>query len=227
MEQPDSDRIILRCHTTADRTDGLVLALDDGAELLVDGALALDLGLAAGSVVTPQHRSILADPGAFRAGLRIAERLLARRLRSTGEIGTALLAKGCPPLVIDAVLHRLHRLGSVDDARFAGAFIRDALRLKPRSRTSIEAALRRRGVAAEVIARALTDNYPDDQEFATALAIAGTRLRRAQPASPEARYRRLLAFLLRRGFTSDIAHRVCRRLLGDSGDAWPVELTDD
>ena len=72
------------------------------------------------------------------------------------------------------------------------------------------ASLRRHGVGAEVAQRAVEESVPADEDD-RATEIARQRLARLTSLDPEIAKRRLLGFLMRRGFDSETARSACRR----------------
>jgi len=150
-------------------------------------------------------------------------RLLARKVaRSAAAHGTD---EAAGLRAVDELIADLLRLGLLDDAAYAEARAR-ALHRRGQSLRAIRAALAQRGVAAEIVERALAALAEQAAEPDLAAALAYARRRRIgpyrnEPAArdePEARKRELAA-LGRRGFSYEIA----RRIVEASG---PEDLAD-
>ena len=92
---------------------------------------------------------------------RIALSLLARREHSARELHFKLIARGCAESDVDAVLAALRIERLLSDERFAEAYVASR-RERGYGPVRIEAELRERGVADEVIATHLDDS---DQEW--------------------------------------------------------------
>jgi regulatory protein len=80
--------------------------------------------------------------------------------------------------------------------------------------------LRRKGVAGAVVAEAVADAIKDDgfDEAAACRAVAEKRARTLRTDEPAAAQRKLLGFLLRRGYAGGIARQVVREVLGTPRD---------
>lgn len=159
-------------------------------------------------------------------------RLLTTAPRSRSELAAELRRRGTPNEVAEQVLARLADVGLIDDQSFAETLVSARQRSRSLGRRAIVAELRRRGVDDDVVQTAVA---PIDRE--TELAAARTLVARRLPmtagrAAP-VRYRRLVAMLVRKGYSTGLAAEVVRESLagegtieGDSG--WVEdELTDE
>jgi regulatory protein len=149
----------------------------------------------------------------------IALRLLQRRLRSRAELEGALRRRGIPREVVYSVMADLARVGWIDDARFARAWIRDRLALRPGGRRRFRAELAVRGVAADVIDAALQALLSPADEEAAALEQARARLRRLRGLPPPVVRRRLAGWLQRRGYGQPAIARALRLVGAPDADA--------
>lgn len=145
---------------------------------------------------------------------------LARRARSRAELQRWLLQRDYPADEVDVVLERLVAARLLDDLAFARGFVQSRLgegRGYGPGRVRLE--LMRRGVAREVIDRVLAE-HQEDAGVDPALAVeaaARKRLRSLAGLEPAVAERRLIAWLLRRGFPGGIAGQVARRLIREEG----------
>ena len=136
------------------------------------------------------------EEGAFRAALRALE----RRAHGETELGNKLERRGHPREAIAAALQRLHRLGLLDDLVFARAYIAGRTG-RGRGPVRLRHDLARLGVAPDAAEAALAElmaGVTDPLERPRALVIKRACQITGLPA--EARRRRLLAFLGRRGY---------------------------
>ncbi|MGH2662914.1 MAG: RecX family transcriptional regulator [Actinomycetota bacterium] len=108
-------------------------------------------------------------------------------------------------------------MGLVDDERFAQE-VAASMRRRGMGRRAGISALRAKGVAAEV-AEVATEEIDQGDEETRAEEVARIRLRRLDGLQPEVARRRLLGFLLRRGFDSDAARAATRRVLEEQQEA--------
>jgi regulatory protein len=147
-----------------------------------------------------------------------ALRLLARREHGVRELGQKLLRKaGTDSDDVRAVVQELVDQGLLSDARYAEAFARDAVRLKPRARRQLVGDLVGRGVPAPVAGRSVDAAfaYEEVDDDVLARRRAESYLPRIAGRPAEARWRRLGAYLQRRGFDNERIYAVCAALLPD------------
>lgn len=137
---------------------------------------------------------------------------LARRGRATRELERWLEARDHPREAIGAAVERLTALGLLDDVRFAEAYVAGPARAKGFGVRRVAAELRRRGVPAAIVARALAQE-DDVHAHATLEAAAARRARALRSLAPEVAQRRLIGWLVRRGFAPGAATRAARAAL--------------
>lgn len=150
-----------------------------------------------------------------------ALRLLAVRSRSRQELRRRLRRAGYEPPEIESAVADLERAGLVDDRRFAEDLAAEKLRRRGYGPRAALTALRQAGVAPEVAERAVEAAGLDDEE-ARAEEVARGRVPRLAGLAPEVAYRRLLGFLLRRGFDPEAARTACNRALSGEPGEEPV-----
>jgi regulatory protein len=138
-------------------------------------------------------------------------RLLAVRPRTRRELQTRLVRAGFERDEVEAELDRLQAVGLVDDARFATEFVEHALDRRLEGRRSIAANLAARGLDRRLIDEALAGAHRDDADRLDRLARA--RVDRLRGLAPEAAYRRLVSFLVRRGHDPGAARGAASRAL--------------
>ncbi len=137
-------------------------------------------------------------------------RLWKHRPRSRYEALMRLRQRGFSQEIVESVLAQASRAGIVDDARFAQLWVEDRLSRRPRSRHALERELRAKGVAPELIERALAHTKLDEEALVKQL--IAERLPRLRSSDAATRVRRLVGFLRRRGFSE----KTIRRALDDA-----------
>ena len=142
-----------------------------------------------------------------------ALRLLSVRSRSRSELRQRLLRAHFEPDEVDAALGDLEAVGLIDDEAFAREVAESQLR-KGMGRRAGMAALRTKGVDREIAERIAEDVTPED-EAERAVEVAAKRLPRLQGLEPQKRRRRLLEFLLRRGYDYQVALAACIRAMAE------------
>lgn len=130
------------------------------------------------------------------------------KMRTEQEIRRKLREKEYAEDVIEEVMDFLKKYGYADDREYCVKYIRERLRLRPKSGYALRAELRQRGVAGKVV---------DEVLAATELDEAGDALRwlekKAREWPPEEREKkRLQDFLLRKGYSYDIIREAFRMM---------------
>lgn len=135
-------------------------------------------------------------------------RLLERRARSAAELRQRLRSVGFEQNTIEAVLADLERVGLVDDAEFARAWVAERRRLGQAGRHKLRWELRRKGIREELIRASVDEAIDDDAEVAQALEVARRRL----GDRPEEALPRLRRLLLGRGYGYSTVETVLRQV---------------
>jgi regulatory protein len=131
--------------------------------------------------------------------------------------------RAVPEDAITRVLDRFGEVGLIDDAAFASAWVASRHHGRGLARRALAAELRRKGVAEEVAADALSAVTSDDEE-AAAEALVRRRLASMSEVPRDVRIRRLVAMLGRKGFGGSLAYRVVTRLIDETGAVEPGDV---
>lgn len=148
-----------------------------------------------------------ADPEAIAR--HICLRLLTAAPRTRAQLADALARRHVPESAASAVLGRFADVKLIDDAMFARAWVESRHHGRGLSRRALASELRQRGVAAGDIEAAVSALQPE-QELATAEAMIERRLAATRGQPPQARIRRLMGLLARKGYSQALAYRVVR-----------------
>lgn len=124
--------------------------------------------------------------------------------RTEAQMRQKLRERDYTPQEIEDALLFLKEYRYIDDAAYAGRYVRSAASRK--SARQIRAALEQKGVDRELIAAAL-EEQPVDEEGQICAFLQKKGCRPGERLEP-AEYRRLLAALARRGFSYDAIRRV-------------------
>ena len=155
-----------------------------------------------------------ADPvGAAR---QICLNQLEHAPRTRAELAAVLRRKGVDDEVAEQVLSRFAEVGMIDDALFAQLWVASRHRGKGLARRALSQELRRKGVDDESAAAAVAGLDPQ-VELATARALVDRRLRTTVGLSADARVRRLVGMLARKGYPAGTAFRVVKEALAAEG----------
>ncbi|MEV4616354.1 regulatory protein RecX [Kitasatospora sp. NPDC049258] len=144
----------------------------------------------------------------------ICLRLLTGAAKTRKQLGDALRRREIPEEVAEQVLDRFEEVGLIDDGAFAEAWV-DA-RQGRRGRRALAQELRTKGVAGELVERAVAQ-VDDEDETDSARALVDRKLRSTRGVERQARIRRLVAMLARRGYPEGLAFRVVLAALADEG----------
>jgi regulatory protein len=143
----------------------------------------------------------------LRRAVDLAYRAVAARDRTEAELRAFLERKRADPAAIEAALAELREAGYVDDARYAERFAEDKRSIERWGSERIERDLLRRGVAADLIGRALARHEPE-VELAAARSLLAERFR---AGLPDDRTRdRAWKLLVRRGYEPELAYDAVR-----------------
>ena len=163
------------------------------------------------------------DPEA--AARQLCLRLIAVEPRTRAQLAQAMQRKQIPEQVAEGILHRFTEVGLIDDQAFARAWVESRHHSRGLSRRALSTELQRRGVAADDV-RDAVETLDPDQEAATARQIVDRKLRATRGQPPEARMRRLVGALARKGYGAGLSYRIVREALEAEGahDAEAAEL---
>ena len=153
-----------------------------------------------------------------RSPMDEALRFLGARARTVREVERRLEACEFGEAEIETTLLRLRELGLVDDAAFAGEFVRTRLATKPVSRAHLRAQLLQHETAEDAIEAALS-GVNEEQETGSAGEIARKYARQYAHLSPDEREELVLRRLIARGYTYDDARAALRRALEGEEEA--------
>jgi regulatory protein len=167
----------------------------------------------------PGPRQIDPDADPVAAAREICLRLLTDRARTRTELAQALARRGVPADAADTVLERFDEVGLIDDAAFAGQWVRSRHRHRGLARRAIAQELRRKGVDDEVAGEALAE-VDGESEARRARELVDRKLRTLPAGTPEQRAtaaRKLVGMLARKGYGAGVAYGVVKEALAEHG----------
>jgi len=171
-----------------------------------------------------------------------ALRMLSTSRRSRRDLEMRLRRRETDQTVIADALGRLDSIGLLNDDEFALAEAAAQLRNAARSTGAVKRRLRQRGIAGDVADAAVasvveTESVDDAERCDVAAQKRARQLRSFDKATAQ---RRLVGFLMRRGFSGDLVFAAARRALdgwgragmadvdgADAGDTEPPDGDDD
>jgi regulatory protein len=191
-----------------------LVEVDRGRFASLPAAALESLSLQLGAELEPAVLDRLRELADVEAAERAALRALARRAHAHLDLQRRLVRKQHPPAAVDAALERLTTRGLLDDGRFAEQYA--ALRAtRGKGPARLLRDLLAQGVerrtAERAVGRALEEEGIDPE--VEARAVAAKRARQLVGLPVPVRKRRLLAFLVRRGYggaeVRDLVDELC------------------
>lgn len=194
------------------RRAGAVRLSVDGRLRWTVAAAAVD-GLAVGALLTDPLVGRLEAAADAEGALRSALRAFAYRSFARRDLARRLVRKGHPAPAVEAALLECERMGLIDDLAFARSFV-ESRAARGRGPARVARDLGAAGVERAVIDQALVDWPASAPPEALALALARKRAGQLRDVERQARRRRVLAYLARRGFTGSAAQAAVREAMG-------------
>lgn len=196
------------------RPDYRLVEVDRGRFASLPAAALAGLDLTVGQAISPRVLERLQELADLEAAHRAALRALARRAHARLDLRRRLLQKQHPPTAVDAALDRLSADGLLDDARFAVDYAAAKAR-RGRGPARLVSDLQTQGVDRRVAEEAVRVSLAAEgvDPAAAVRTLAEKRARQLAGLPPQVRKRRLVAFLVRRGFGGagvyDLVQKVC------------------
>jgi regulatory protein len=192
-----------------------VVAVDGRPAHTVSLDIIDQLKLCVGGAVDAAGEAALEGAAAALQTYDRALNLLAFQARSARDLRRKLVQKGEPAEHVERAIERLTAQGLLDDAQFARQLARSKVASQGASRRRLQQEMFKRGVAREVADEAIAEVYEDEQvdEGVLVEEVARKKVRSLAKLDPEARRRRLYAFLARRGYEGEAIRRAMRAVL--------------
>lgn len=194
------------------------VALDDGTVLLARSEDLAGLNIRAEADLDGRTVQLLKQFDTSARARECADRLLGVRMRSKRELVARLRRQGFPQDIVATVVDELEGAGFINDTRFAEAWVRSRIALKPAGVARLRHELAQRGIARPVVDSTLAAALNRAGEEELALRLARARAPRYRDVPRQVATRRLAGVLQRRGFASGVIASVLRQTVGQSGD---------
>ena len=132
------------------------------------------------------------------------------KMRTVKEIRMKLTEKEFSEEVIEKVIAFLEKYGYADDREYCRKYIREKLRMKPKSGYALKIELRQRGISARIINEVMAETEMD--EAGDAFHWLERKSRGQWPPADEKQKKKLYDFLLRKGYSYDIIGEAFRQM---------------
>lgn len=186
------------------------LYVDDHFVFGVSALIAAPLRV--GQTLSDDELKKLEEQELFESAYEKALRFLEPRPRSTIEVKQQLLKKKITAEVADRVTARLTDAGLLDDAAFAKYWVENREQFRPRAARALRFELKRKGLSTADI----TDAVGEIDESESAYRAGVARAKRWRALERREFVEKLTAFLVRRGFSYDVAKQAVTRLWSES-----------
>jgi regulatory protein len=204
--------VITRIETQKHDPERVNIYLDDAFSLGISTLLIMSRGLVEGAELTESEvEQLRRDDEAERAHAA-ALNFLSFRPRSRREIEDYFRKKKVSEEAVSAALERLERAGLIDDREFARFWVENRQTFRPRGSRALRLEMWQKGLARDVIDEAL-EALPDEEE--TAYEAGHKKLQTFRRLDEQEFRRKMLAFLMRRGFPYEDAMAATKRLWRD------------
>lgn len=124
------------------------------------------------------------------------------KMRTVQEIRRKLAEKEFAEETIEEVIAFLEKYGYADDREYCRKYIREKLRMKPKSGYALKIELRQRGISSRIIDEVMGETEMD--ETGDAFRWLEKKSRGQWPPENEKKKKQLYDFLLRKGYSYDI-----------------------
>ncbi|ACT02013.1 regulatory protein RecX [Paenibacillus sp. JDR-2] len=165
------------------------------------------------SLTTEEIAEITEEDGRYRA-YALAIYYLGFKARTRKQIEQYLARRELEPESIAYALERLESEHIVDDEEYARQFARQRIRNSQKGRRWIKLELQQRGVTNQAASEAL-EAIDRDDELASAIQAAKKKWRSLKGENREKR-QKLLSFLMRRGFPSDVVKQAAKAAIDEA-----------
>lgn len=145
--------------------------------------------------------------------------------RSRFQLAIRLKENGISDDIIEEVLDRYVELGFINDASFANSLTESRHRSKGLARNAIKQELKQKGVSSEEVAMAL-ENISEEDEYKRAYELVVRKAPSTARLEKDARTRRLVGMLSRKGYSPNIAFKVVKEVLSLEISELPEGLED-
>jgi regulatory protein len=135
------------------------------------------------------------------------------RARSIWEVTQRLKKRGHSQRIIEQVLEDLRQSGLVDDIQFAARWAKGRLATKPQGERLLRHELKQKGVSDEIVEKTVAETFGQVSQRTLAAQLLRARRQRYSALDQVKAKRRMADFLLRRGFSRDIAWEVVDQVM--------------
>jgi regulatory protein len=186
----------------------------------VSDSTRFKFGITAGREMSSEILDKAKEAELFYQGQRVAINFVSYRPRSSREVIVKLNRKGFPLGVAQRVVQHFESVSLVNDGEFARMFVRDKMKTKHLGRALLKQLLQAKGISKPLIDEVLGEYVSEEYQQKAAAELAAKKLklsgRTFLKLDRMKQRKRLIDFLLRRGFSNDIAIKTVKTVLTES-----------
>jgi regulatory protein len=190
--------------------------IDEKPTLQISDMLLLKSGLFAGMELDEPTLLKLSSAANRESAYHDALNFVSYRPRSSKEVLDRLSRRNYERELACQVIDMLKDQRLLNDAEFARMYVRDRLKGKPMGRSLLRKKLMEKGISFQLSDRVLKEYVTDEDEEAAAKALLVRKLKtsagRFSKMDALTRQKRLMDYLVQRGFSFEIASKTARSL---------------
>lgn len=190
--------------------------IDQKPSLRISDTLLVKWGIFAGMEIDEATFEKLSSAEKRESAYQQALNFVSYRPRSSREVLDKLARKSFDRDVAVQVVDLLKDQHLLNDVEFARMFVRDRLKGKPMGRSLLRKKLMDKGISFQLSDRVLKEYVTDEDEEAAAKALLTRKLKasaaRFSKLDALTRQKRLMEYLVQRGFSFEIASKTARSL---------------
>lgn len=185
--------------------------------------LVSDLGLYKGKIVERRDIEQIRLENLKQRNMEKVLNRIARRPRSSKEVqdflGRTLYKQKKKASTISFIIRKLEDLNLINDLDFTRWWVENRLNYKPRGKYLLTQELRRKGISREIISGVLDEvGLTKETELKHATQLAQKKVRVTSHLDKKKVEKKIISFLLRKGFSYDLSRKVIKRLFYDNGE---------
>lgn len=138
-----------------------------------------------------------------------ALRYVSFKRRTKSQIEKKMIELGYDENTVEKVIYKLNEFKYLDDEQYAEDYIKDRINMRPSGKRLIAMELKNKGINENIIIEKIEATEID--EYGMAYALAQKKVTRIQKLDRK-ELQKIYAFLMRKGFASDIIMRVLREI---------------
>lgn len=185
--------------------------------IFIDGTFAFSLNmqdvryfkLKEGAVIAQETYDFIQENLIYIKAQDTALHYLGYKMRTEQELRRKLTEKEFVPDVIERVMEFLKRYGYCNDRQYAESYVKERLRLQPRSAYLLKMELRQRGISEEIAQEVLMESEMDEAADAAKWIWKKTK---GNLEIDEKQKKKLYGFLQRKGYHWDVIEEAFRRI---------------